>query len=145
MEILFFRIGNLIAGIQTKFIQKVVFAPELRPFLPVSPVIKNMLIDQGRPVGLIELDKLISNQENDTNNIVIILEFNDIKFGILVKKILQTRAVSSKKLVPPDRIRQGIKNYTESLCQVRKTYIPVLSPEKILLYEDIRKLWFKEE
>jgi chemotaxis signal transduction protein len=141
IEILFFRIGNRVAGVETQILEEVVHSPGILPYLPISSYIKEMYVSKGRPIGIIDLGEFVSVNGNAINKDLLLLRENDISFGIKVNKIVQVRPVSESKFVPPDKSTFIPEELLGSFCKVKNMMIPIISPGKILRHPDIEPLW----
>ena len=144
MEILFFRIGKRIAGVATRYLEEVIHAPKMFPFLPVSRHIPNMVVRRGNAVGVITLQHLFSLNHDMKKSSVILLKSEGITFGLKVIKILQVRTISRSKLVHPHGKTFIPDEFLECACKVRTVFLPIISPDKILHHPDIRPLWYFE-
>ncbi|MFC1555647.1 chemotaxis protein CheW [candidate division KSB1 bacterium] len=145
MEVLFFRLGNRVAGIPTRNIRIVLYNKETVPFLPLSEHVKEMLVNQGRAVGVVDLHTLTGvNWKNPQKKDIILLETDGIEYGLSVRKILLTRKLKK------DQIRDADSSYSipEMLqlcaCDVGNKTFPIFSEKKILKHKDIKKLWYKK-
>lgn len=141
IEILFFRIGDRVAGVETQYLEEVVHSPGLFPYLPISPYIKEMFVNRGKPIGIIDLSSFVSLNGKAINNDLILLYASDISFGIKINKIVQVRPVSESKIVPPDDNTFLPEELLDSACKVKRMMIPIISPEKILHHPEIEPLW----
>ena len=141
IEILFFRICDRVAGVETQYLEEVVHSPGLFPYLLISTYIKEMFVNRGKPIGIIDLSSFVSLNGKAINNDLILLYASDISFGIKINKIVQVRPVSESKIVSPDDNTFLPEELLDSSCKVKRMMIPIISLEKILHHPEIEPLW----
>ena len=146
MEILFFRLGARVAGIPARNVRIVLHKKETVPFLPLSAHIRDMIVNQGKAVGVIDLHSLFSvpRKEADRGDIIL-LQSVGIEFGLSVSKILITRRIHNSFFQPVERPFFIPDVFLSHQCAVGSKYFPVLSETRILNYPDIRVFWDKKK
>ena len=141
MEILFFRIFKYTAGVRTNYLTEIVHSPVVQPFLPITPCIKQLLVYRGRFIGLVDLYHLFHIQSESTSGDIVVLRFENMEFGIQVRKIFNVKAVSPSKISPPDS-KTFIPDYLlEGIYRNKNIAIPIISPGKIIHYPELESFW----
>jgi len=141
IEFLFFSIDRRVAGVEMQYVDEVIHSPGLIPYLPISPHIKEMFVNRGRPIGIIDLSSFVSPNGKAKHNEVILLSSRDISFGIKINKIIQVRSVSKSKIVSPGDNTFLPEILLDSSCKAKQVMIPIISPAKILNHPEIEPLW----
>ena len=145
MEVLFFRLGNRVAGIPTRNIRIVLYNKETVPFLPLSENVQEMLVNQGRAVGVIDLHMLTGQQwKNPQKKDIILLKHDGMEFALSVRKILLTRNLKKNQIRDADSSYFIPEELQLCACNVGSKSFPIFSEKKILKHPDIKALWFKK-
>ncbi len=144
MELLFFYINNRIACIYTRFVKEVVIDIETEPFLYNNPVIDELVTHRGKIYGLMNLNNVLALPVIPESRVeIILLNFNGIEFGMKVGKVLNNMIVPKNRIIKPmgsEFIKEDFISYS---CKVGKKNYPIISLKKVLLKDDVKKLWFK--
>ncbi|MFC1729880.1 chemotaxis protein CheW [candidate division KSB1 bacterium] len=145
MEILFFRIANRIAAIETGNIQEVLHNKDTIPFLPISRYVKKMVVNRGKVIGVIDLGTLFSLPDKPRSlQEYILMSCSGISFCLATKKILVVRRLSKKFIKPAVSGLFIPEKFIGNVCVIGQKTYPILSEKKILEYPDIKVLWSKE-
>ena len=131
MDILFIKIGKRIFGLRKELILEVVF-PEIFYRVPgVSPAVRGIINNKGKPVVVLNTHYLLDTDSYNKKDSVVICKTGEYHFGILVDSIELFYTIGDKNFVPEDnRLFEGkvvIKN--------RKYYI--LGLDNLLKHEEI--------
>ncbi len=128
IELIFFRIQNQQFGVEIKSINKILSAKQ------VSASIKK---DKGSQIPIIDLDAyfmLNSHKQKGKKEIIIIIELDGIKKGLLVDEISRILALSLDKVrvVPAFIKKTAQRDYFWAIAQVEHELIPLLDVRKLV-------------
>ena len=102
MEMLFFRIGKKLCAVPTRGLKEVVHKPALLPFLPITPLVKELTVLHDRAIGVVDLSYFSDKERLFMRNVLLVFLCEGIEYSIKVSKIIQVRNVAKIRLISPD-------------------------------------------
>ena len=133
------EIAGYHVGVEVFSVKEVLNYPRVTAIPNVHPSIKGVFNLRGQIYSLIDIAELfkIKKEKTNTENYVVILEYEDISFGILVNKVLDVLIIESDKIVIPShedalqlvQYSNGIVNH-DDLGDIYLLDMPVLMDAK---------------
>ncbi len=126
---LLFKLSDEVYVVDTSYVNEVVFIKEVTP-LPATPAFLLGIINvRGKIISVIDLRKFFSLSDRGITNLnrVIVIEGNDMEFGILVDEILGNSSVSIDNLQKDiTGITEVADNYIKGVCKNNEIVIDIL-------------------
>jgi purine-binding chemotaxis protein CheW len=122
-------------GVEVFSVQEVLTYPRITAIPNVHPSIKGVFNLRGQIYSLIDIAELfmLKKEKTKAENYVVILEYEDISFGILVNKVMDVLTIESDKIEIPSgedplqliQYSNGVVNH-EGLGDIYLLDMPVL-------------------
>jgi purine-binding chemotaxis protein CheW len=121
-------IGKVVEFLRT---QRVYALPELPDFL------SGVITVRGEVLPLLDLRKRFSIQSSQTEELIIIVRYDDEKIGLLVDEIKEILSLSPEEITAPPRIFKGLKEkYLTGLGKKDERVIILLNIDHLLSSEE---------
>ncbi len=121
-------IGKVVEFLRT---QRVYALPELPDFL------SGVITVRGEILPLLDLRKRFSIQSSQTEELIIIVRYDDEKIGLLVDEIKEILSLSPEEITAPPKIFKGLKKkYLAGLGKKDESVIILLNIDHLLSSEE---------
>jgi purine-binding chemotaxis protein CheW len=132
LEIVEFRLGTESYGLEFDHILEVYPLRELTPLPGLPRFVQGIINVRGQIVSVIDLKIFfeMTSDEATAGTKVIILQSNDMEFGIMADAIIGVKAIAKKEILPTLPTLTGIR--TDFLKGVSKERLVILDGAKLL-------------
>lgn len=132
LELLEFRLANESYALETRYVQEVYPLKDLAP-MPCAPTfVLGMVNVRGNITPVIDIKKFFNLPDKGLTDLhrIILVQGNDIEFGLLADVIVGVRSIAADSLQPPMPTLTGI--HSDYLKGVTEEYLVVLDLDRIL-------------
>lgn len=143
LELLEFRLANESYALETRYVQEVYPLKDLAP-MPCTPTfILGMVNVRGNITAVIDIKKFFNLPDKGLTDLhrIILVQGNDIEFGLLADVIVGVRSLAADSLQPPMPTFTGIhSDYLKGVtkeCQVVLDVDRILADPRILVHEEV--------
>lgn len=132
LELLEFRLAQESYALETRHVHEVYPLKDLTAIPCTPPFVLGMVNVRGNIIPVIDLKKFFGLPDKGLTNLhrIILVEGNDIEFGLLADVIVGVRRIAEASLQPPLPTLTGI--HSEYLKGVTKECLVVLDLDRIL-------------
>lgn len=143
LELLEFRLANESYALETRYVQEVYPLKDLAP-MPCAPTfVLGMVNVRGNITPVIDIKKFFNLPDKGLTDLhrIILVQGNDIEFGLLADVIVGVRSIAADSLQPPMPTLTGIhsdylKGVTEE-CLVVLDLDRILADPRIIVHEEV--------
>ncbi|NHC33082.1 chemotaxis protein CheW [Scytonema millei] len=142
---LIFSLHDLQYGIDATLVQEIFLLPELNPIIEAPTDIAGILNLRSQLVPVMHLGLRLGYkiQNCHLNDSVIVLQWQDLRIGIIVNSVYEVKNISSEVIetnISYGRVKETTAQFIQSIAKLDADMILLLDPEQLICYSTVEDI-----
>jgi two-component system chemotaxis response regulator CheV len=117
-------------GVNVAKVREIIRRPELTSAVSSPPAVAGMMCLRDKVIPVLDLAKILNKYPEKEADRIVVLEFNQVKVGVLVNSVSRIYRLSWERVERPNRICESA--YITSLVKMEDRIILILDFERII-------------